>query len=132
MPAIDQFNHILDLGSYLVPGENTLTIRTGTTLAAAVRKAGRMLEAPILLKYIQLPMACWAISVSFTYVDVVLQDNTNSSETPSTPPNSSEETQTPSSPTPSEQTPTTGGCFPNCFGSRGQFSSRNNCFGYQT
>ena len=43
---------------------------------------------------------------------MVLQDNTNSSETPSTPPNSSEETQTPSSPTPSEQTPTTGDAFP--------------------
>ena len=38
--GIDQITHKVDLGSAAVAGENTLTIRTGTTLAAAVRKAG--------------------------------------------------------------------------------------------
>lgn len=112
LPAIDQFNHILDLGSYLVPGENTLTIRTGTTLAAAVRKAGGNVGSTDTSKVYPTTYGLLG-DISITpYVDVVLQDDTNSSETPSTPPNSSEETQTPSSPTPSEQTPTTGDAFP--------------------
>ncbi|EEG30756.1 hypothetical protein CLOSTMETH_01612 [[Clostridium] methylpentosum DSM 5476] len=40
MDPVDQFNHILDLGNAAVEGENTLTIRTGTTLCAAVRTSG--------------------------------------------------------------------------------------------
>lgn len=37
---INQITHEVDLGGYVAEGENTLTIRIGTTLAAAVRKAG--------------------------------------------------------------------------------------------
>ncbi|MCI8497237.1 MAG: LPXTG cell wall anchor domain-containing protein, partial [Clostridiales bacterium] len=40
LPPVDQFNHILDLGSYMTEGENTITVLTGTTLARAVRMAG--------------------------------------------------------------------------------------------
>jgi len=40
LPPIDQATHELDLGNFVKAGENTITIKTGTTLAAAVRKAG--------------------------------------------------------------------------------------------
>lgn len=40
LPPVDQFNHIVDLGQYVVQGENTLKVITGTTLAKAVRAAG--------------------------------------------------------------------------------------------
>ncbi len=38
--SMNQITHEVDLGEYAVSGENTLVIRTGTTLAAAVRAAG--------------------------------------------------------------------------------------------
>lgn len=40
LPNVDQYNPTLDLGRFLTEGENTLTVRTGTTLAKAVRASG--------------------------------------------------------------------------------------------